>query len=683
MKKQHRVHKYFFSLTICILAVSLLLPGCSGEGVMETTTTEPDSTTTVTGNTYYVKNGGDDNASGLSDAEAWATLSKVQNSSFNPGDEILLKCGSTWDERLEFPSSGDSENDILFSSYGTGAQPKMMRLNIPRKQYVTISNIHMLADRDYEALFVIYSNDITIDGVTNDGQKLMDNNRWCVTQIDHSYNIIVRNSTVKDGGNHIGTTEHGGGLGIQVGCHDILVENNLVYNHAEFGIQTCAADQSEWIYNITIRGNTVYNEEGYFDGCTGINVGWHTYDVIVEDNTVTDTMKYCISTDADIHDAIIRNNLMYYTADSGYFSYTSFVDILSDFYGENHNTYVYNNSMFHLSQTDRCAFIAIDTEDSFLNTGHKIFNNLCVSYNPDDIFIRDRVDDPDNPNPPPGEFTSDYNLFYTVGPPGSFRYRNVGYKTIEEWREVSGQDKHSLYTNPLLKGIEGYADDTAFTTAGEELMSNPSFTDDASGWGSYFHSEGGASGSISRTTGAGEYSTSPGGLKLTCDKSGDDYCHIQLNNTAAISVESDKWYILSFSAKASSEFTIPDIILGQMQPPYTEYYSRRYDCSPEITTEWKTYQVFIRASQTADDAGITWFLGNSLPEGGTFYIDDVSFKMADGLNNVPLPDIEDFVTPGDSPCVDAGMTLSDVTDDILGNHRPQGAGYDIGAYECQ
>jgi hypothetical protein len=34
-----------------------------------------------------------------------------------------------------------------------------------------------------------------------------------------------------------------------------------------------------------------------------------------------------------------------------------------------------------------------------------------------------------------------------------------------------------------------------------------------------------------------------------------------------------------------------------------------------------------------------------------------------------------------SPAIDAGESLSEVTNDYDGNHRPQGAGYDIGAFE--
>jgi len=34
-----------------------------------------------------------------------------------------------------------------------------------------------------------------------------------------------------------------------------------------------------------------------------------------------------------------------------------------------------------------------------------------------------------------------------------------------------------------------------------------------------------------------------------------------------------------------------------------------------------------------------------------------------------------------SPAIDAGVTISSITTDFFGTSRPQGTGYDIGAYE--
>jgi hypothetical protein len=72
---------------------------------------------------YYVKNGGNNAASGLSDALAWETIAKVNSVAFTDGDFILFKCGSTWSEILETSDSGSAGNVITYGSYSTGANP--------------------------------------------------------------------------------------------------------------------------------------------------------------------------------------------------------------------------------------------------------------------------------------------------------------------------------------------------------------------------------------------------------------------------------------------------------------------------------------------------------------------------------------------------------------------------------
>jgi hypothetical protein len=46
--------------------------------------------------TYFVKNSGSDAADGLSDANAWANISKVNSTAFSAGDTINFRRGSTW-----------------------------------------------------------------------------------------------------------------------------------------------------------------------------------------------------------------------------------------------------------------------------------------------------------------------------------------------------------------------------------------------------------------------------------------------------------------------------------------------------------------------------------------------------------------------------------------------------------
>lgn len=66
---------------------------------------------------YYVKTGGSDAANGLSDATAWATISKVNGFTFISGDRVLFKRGDSFYGTLTV-----NRSNITFESYGSGAK---------------------------------------------------------------------------------------------------------------------------------------------------------------------------------------------------------------------------------------------------------------------------------------------------------------------------------------------------------------------------------------------------------------------------------------------------------------------------------------------------------------------------------------------------------------------------------
>jgi hypothetical protein len=76
--------------------------------------------------TYYVKNTGSDLLTGLSDAQAWATISKVNSTTFAPGDTICFNKGDTFRGLLSVTASGTSGSKITYTSYGTGNRPKIL-----------------------------------------------------------------------------------------------------------------------------------------------------------------------------------------------------------------------------------------------------------------------------------------------------------------------------------------------------------------------------------------------------------------------------------------------------------------------------------------------------------------------------------------------------------------------------
>ena len=90
--------------------------------------------------TYYVdaKNGNDFNI-GTSETAPWKAISKVNNSSFQPGDYILFKRGEVWREHLIIPSSGSEGNPITFGAYGTASKPIISGANLVRDWEQAIS----------------------------------------------------------------------------------------------------------------------------------------------------------------------------------------------------------------------------------------------------------------------------------------------------------------------------------------------------------------------------------------------------------------------------------------------------------------------------------------------------------------------------------------------------------------
>ena len=76
-------------------------------------------------NQYYVSPTGDDNLSGLSEALAWQSLTKVnaEMGSFQPGDIISFERGGSFAGSLVLTAAGNATQSITFNAYGSGDKP--------------------------------------------------------------------------------------------------------------------------------------------------------------------------------------------------------------------------------------------------------------------------------------------------------------------------------------------------------------------------------------------------------------------------------------------------------------------------------------------------------------------------------------------------------------------------------
>ena len=121
----------------------------------------------TTGTTYYVDSiGGKDSNDGTSESKAFKTLEKVNGLNLEPGDTVLLKKGSVFeDQALKFTKedSGTAEAPVKISTYGEGEKPKINtnghgqwelnygnRLdNVNHKWKGTVSSSILIEDTEY------------------------------------------------------------------------------------------------------------------------------------------------------------------------------------------------------------------------------------------------------------------------------------------------------------------------------------------------------------------------------------------------------------------------------------------------------------------------------------------------------------------------------------------------------
>ena len=105
----------------------------------------------VTAEDYYIDSvTGDDSNAGTSAEKPWASLDKINSTSFKPGDKILLKAGSEFEGQLKLTSSGDAKHPIVIDSYGKGDRPHIKgqgkvnpALQLYNCEYVQVNNLEV------------------------------------------------------------------------------------------------------------------------------------------------------------------------------------------------------------------------------------------------------------------------------------------------------------------------------------------------------------------------------------------------------------------------------------------------------------------------------------------------------------------------------------------------------------
>ena len=306
--------------------------------------------------TYYVKNGGNDRLDGLSDANAWKTIAKIndfaESPGFSSGDIIQLKRGSTWsnDEPIGYDGVGISWgtiNGLTIRDYSTGNLP---RLDCNTQQAMLISSTTI--------------SNLTIKNIDVSGLDWTYGNHKTDANVRvHSVNGVIIDGVYCDG--HTGTSvyrRHGAAISVTRINGDIEIKNCTLQNmYKDTFANSLSAWGSEDVQGIIIW----YNNNG---------VPKLSGTVSIHDNTINNIYADCIQTGGIQTTMNIYNN-----------TFSNFGENCTDLKKSRYVT-IYDNEMSHndFGQAGGCSKY---TGPAFINAGAA--TKLWIGYKNKDITIRD------------------------------------------------------------------------------------------------------------------------------------------------------------------------------------------------------------------------------------------------------------------------------------------------------
>lgn len=274
VRRRSRWLRYAVAATaVSVLAWSAVVPSANAAGRDDTATWAGNVANPYGGTDYFVDaSAGSDTASGTARDRAWQTLARVNATTFQPGDRILLKGGQVWaDQQLWPKGSGSAGKPIVIDAYGDPAaglpyirtngkvaspflsngqkNPDTVGLtgavNLRNQQYVHIANLELSNDDDF-------ATDITTGSYVRDGVSVSIN----ADKLD---------------------------AGAETVMHDIQISNLDVHN---------IDGPSSWQkihyggVNFQVFGSKQWTEYG-----TG---GYHFQDIRIADNTFTDVELHAV-----------------------------------------------------------------------------------------------------------------------------------------------------------------------------------------------------------------------------------------------------------------------------------------------------------------------------------------------------------------------------------------------------
>jgi hypothetical protein len=254
--------------------------------------------------TYYVKNGGNDSLSGLSDSTAWASIAKV-SATVGSGDTVYFRSQDTWSSSSSPVLQAATGVTYRGTGYGSGAR----------------ATIQATGTQSYGTVYLNVSN-VNFYGFNVDMNSQNAGGIWIGTTSGNIQNINVDNCEVHgSAGSGYAYGIYVGGYGTSTDVSNVQITNTLVHHtqHEGIAIYPTWGRDGNSATNVTVR-NCIIHDTGVTGGVTwgdGIYIVNELDDIYIEFNTIYDCpvgMRYGNSSDAyvgDPHNINIRYNIVY------------------------------------------------------------------------------------------------------------------------------------------------------------------------------------------------------------------------------------------------------------------------------------------------------------------------------------------------------------------------------------
>lgn len=377
-----------------------LLPPHGGDGGAVVTTTR-----------YYIDNNGSDSADGLSPNTAWKTLTKVNATTFQPGDSVLFKRGDAWTGTLVIKSSGTNDARITFGAYGTGDKPRITGNNttlsavlIQDAKYLTFENFdvsHPRAVRPPDislcGIYVALATAGTYPGICIKHNSIHDVEGMPITNRHLQAGIFVRSNAA------------------QAYFDSLTIEGNDLKRCSSRGIMMGDGSNKDTAYynnNIVIRQNVVDST-----ALEGIIV-YTSKNVLIENNRVLNAGAYTLGVNMNI--------------------------VLAGLWGRGKNMIIQHNEVAYTRLTNPVPYASMDSEAFDIDLGTPGYTIIQYNYSHD----------------------NQGGFFLHMGDPGpDFTYGIVRYNISQNDGDPFGNRVFELHEHPNGKVVPIYIYNNTFYDA--------------------------------------------------------------------------------------------------------------------------------------------------------------------------------------------------------------------------